>query len=190
MGSLETECLDALAVRRLFVFMKENLNFESLQDELIQRKLLHEKEREDYVCKTMSKHFWIEKLVKLIIKNRRCKEFVAFINDMPCHKHISEKIVEVQENTAKSSSDILGAAPSITLDDELLQKHSAFLYTELEPREIADEMFQAGHITVSEHDDVTECPRKWKRLKCLLNILKKKQVVCTFWSHITVFEVC
>lgn len=86
-----SECLDALAVRRLFVFMKENLNFESLQDELIQRKLLHEKEREDYVCKTMSKHFWIEKLVKLIIKNRRCKEFVAFINDMPCHKHISEK---------------------------------------------------------------------------------------------------
>lgn len=57
MGSLEKECLDALAVRRLFVFMKENLDFESLQDELIQRELLHEKEKEDYIYKTKSKHF-------------------------------------------------------------------------------------------------------------------------------------
>lgn len=93
-----SECLDALAVRRFFFHERKHLNFESLQGELIQRKLLHEKEREDYVCKTKSKHFWIEKLFKLIIKKRRCKEFVAFINDMPCHTHISKKIVELQEN--------------------------------------------------------------------------------------------
>lgn len=75
---------------------------------------------------------------------------------------------------------ITGAAPSITLDDELLQKHSAFLYTELEPREIADEMFQAGHITVSEHDDVTDCTKKCKRLKYLLDILKEKELYGPF----------
>lgn len=177
MGSLEKECLDALAVRRLFVFMKENLDFESLQDELIQRELLHEKEKEDYIYKTKSKHFWNEKLIKLIIKKRRCKEFIEFINDMPCLRHISEKIVEIQKNTESSSSDLSVAVP---ISDALLQEHLAILYNELEPREIADEMFQAGHINVSDHDDVTECPKKWKRMKCLLNILKKNKLYTPF----------
>lgn len=97
-----------MAVRRLFVFIKENIDFESLQDELIQRELLHEKEKEDYIYKTKSKHFWNEKLIKLIIKKRRCKEFIEFINDMPCLIHISEKIVEIQKNTESSSSDLSG----------------------------------------------------------------------------------
>lgn len=88
--------------------MKENLDFESLQDELIQRELLHEKEKEDYIYKTKSKHFWNEKLIKLIIKKRRCKEFIKFINDMPCLRHISEKIVKIQKNTESSSSDLSG----------------------------------------------------------------------------------
>lgn len=68
----------------------------------------------------------------------------------------------------------------VPLSDALLQEHFAILYKELEPREIADEMFQAGHITVSDHDNVTECPKKWKRLKCLLNILKKNKLYAPF----------
>lgn len=71
--------------------------FESLQDELIQRKLMDKKEREDYVCKTKDKHFRCERLLKLIIRKRRCKEFIEFINEMPCHRHISEKIAEFKE---------------------------------------------------------------------------------------------
>lgn len=66
--------------------------------------------------------------------------------------------------------------------EELMQKHSAFLYWELEPREIADTMFQEGHLTLSEHDDITDRRQKYKRLKELLDILKKKNYLYEdFW---------
>lgn len=74
-------------------------------------------------------------------------------------------------------SDFPGAVQTKTPfipTDELLQKHSDFLYWELEPREIADKMFQEGHLTFSEHDDITDRRQKNKRLKELLGILKKK----------------
>lgn len=69
---------------------------------------------------------------------------------------------------------------AVPISDALLHEHLAILYNELEPREIADEMFQAGHINVSDHDDVTECPKKWKRMKCLLNILKNNKLYTPF----------
>lgn len=76
--------------------------------------------------------------------------------------------------------------PNLTLTHELLQRHFACLYMELEPREITDEMFQAGHLTVFEHDKVTESNQRYKRLSCLLVILRKKnlyaQLVCTLQS--------
>lgn len=65
---------------------------------------------------------------------------------------------------------------------ELLQKHSAFLYLELEPRKIADKMFQEGHLTLIEHGDITELRQKYKRLRVLLDILKKKNYLYEhFW---------
>lgn len=65
---------------------------------------------------------------------------------------------------------------------ELLQKHSAFLYLELEPREIADKMFQEGYLTLSEHDDITDLGQKYKRLRELLDIFKKKNYLYEhFW---------
>lgn len=93
-------CHDELAVRRLFVFIKENLNFESLLNGLMQKKLLNEREKENYVCSNCTRYYWSERLLKLIIKKKRCKEFVAFMHQMPCHKHILEKILEVKENAA------------------------------------------------------------------------------------------
>lgn len=83
-----------LVVRRLFVFLKENLLFDSLQDELEQNKLLTQIERDDYVCKDKCKYYRCERLLKLIIRKGRCNEFIALINNMPCYQHISEKIME------------------------------------------------------------------------------------------------
>lgn len=75
---------------------------------------------------------------------------------------------------------------NLTLTHELLQRHFSCLYMELEPREIADEMFQAGHLTLFDHDNVTESNQRYKRLSFLLNILMKKelyaQLVCTLQS--------
>uniref|UniRef100_A0A8W8L7N5 Uncharacterized protein n=1 Tax=Magallana gigas TaxID=29159 RepID=A0A8W8L7N5_MAGGI len=105
-------CSDEYVVRRLFVFIKDNLIFESLQDGLMQKQLLSEKEKEEYVCSNCARHYWSERLLKLIIRRKRCKEFVAFIHQMSCHKHVSEKILEVQE---KAKGGTLKAANG---DDE------------------------------------------------------------------------
>lgn len=94
------------------MFIKDNLIFESLQDGLMQKQLLSEKEKEEYVCSNCARHYWSERLLKLIIRRKRCKEFVAFIHQMSCHKHVSEKILEVQE---KAKGGTLKAANG---DDE------------------------------------------------------------------------
>lgn len=71
---------------------------------------------------------------------------------------------------------------SFILTDDMLEKHFALFYMELEPWDIADKMFQAGHISVSEHDDVTDYSQKHKRLRGLLDILKRKCLHAPFLS--------
>lgn len=218
------DCIDEFAVRRLFVYLKENFSFEAIRDELIQRGLLYNKEIEDFVCRDQNKHFRSERLLKLIIRKKRCKEFVALIKEMPCQRHISKKISDFQiliyttqpastgnKNQHNSflflyifelnirrilpplklvfyldSNRIIETTPSFELTDELLQKHFAFLFMDLEPREIADEMFQNGDFSISEHDDVTTSNLKHKRLSWLLTILKRNQnyvpFLCTLKS--------
>lgn len=68
----------------------------------------------------------------------------------------------------------------LTLNDEMLQKHSACLYMKLEPREVADIMFQSGHFSSCEHDEVTECNQKTGRWKSLLTILKDRHLYTPF----------
>lgn len=98
------ESPNEFAVRRLFVFLKESLDFETLQDGLIHRNLLQGKEEEDYVYKDQGKLLRNERLIKLIIKKSRCKEFVAFISEKPCHKHIADEIAKVQKKGEKTHS--------------------------------------------------------------------------------------
>lgn len=77
--------------------------FDILQDELVQRKLRLENEKDDYVCKDGASHFINERLIKLIIKKKRCKEFVQLLGEMPCHKKIFDKILEVQRKDREST---------------------------------------------------------------------------------------
>lgn len=63
-----------------------------------------------------------------------------------------------------------------TLTYEMLQTHIYFLYGELEPREIADEMFQSGCISCNDHDSVTENQRKYVRFMNLLDIVKERNL--------------
>lgn len=71
---------------------------------------------------------------------------------------------------------------SFILTDEMLEKHFALFYAELEPCKIADEMFQTGLISISEHDDVTDYKQKHKRLRGLVDILKRKCLHAPFLS--------
>lgn len=68
----------------------------------------------------------------------------------------------------------------LTLTHEVIQKHKYFLYTELEPREIADLMFQSVYISCNDHDSITEGQQKYVRFISLLNILKEKQLYSEF----------
>lgn len=72
--------------------------------------------------------------------------------------------------------------PTFKVTDELLQRHFEILYTYLEPRDIADELFQEDRISVSDHDIVTDLLKKYKRLRSLLEILKTKALHETFLS--------
>lgn len=85
-----------------------------------------------------------------------------------------------------SLPDDVDRKPLFTVTDELLQKHIYILYTELEPRNIADVMFQESHISISDHDIVTDFQQKRKRLNSLLDILKRNRLyaefVCTLES--------
>lgn len=172
-----------LGVTRAFEFIKENIMFDTLEDELMQRKLLLRKEKEDYVCKNGANCSKNERLIKLIIRKNRCEEFVKLFKEVPCHKHIFKRIMEVLEEEGESTP--MGAVQEessfIPLTSKLLQKLFGFLYLELEPREIADRMFQAGYIDPSEHDDITDSNKKYRRLRNLLSILKGKNLYEHFW---------
>lgn len=80
------------------MFLKENLIFDSLQDELIQRDILNNRDIEDYICK-QGKYFRIERLIKRIIWKKRCSDFVTMINEMPGLEDIAGKILKTKENT-------------------------------------------------------------------------------------------
>lgn len=93
-----SDCLDEFDVQRSFVFLSEWLDFDSLQDELNQRNLLSEKETKDYIFNAPGKQFRAGKLIKLIIKKRRCNDFVACLKETSNLGQICEKILEVKGN--------------------------------------------------------------------------------------------
>lgn len=89
----------------MFIFLKETLNFDYLQDEFIQRNLLSEREHHDYVITVHGKHFRSEKFLKLIIKTKRCKEFVACMRELTEHEHIYKKILEFKNIQTQMTSE-------------------------------------------------------------------------------------
>ncbi|XP_052678854.1 uncharacterized protein LOC128159711 isoform X2 [Crassostrea angulata] len=177
------EYRDMLVVRGLFVFLKENLLFDSLQDELEQNELLTQIERDDIVCKDKCKFKMHERLLKLIIRNNKCNKFIALLNNMPSYQHISAKIMEFRrELNDQSASGAATKTHSFVITDEMLRKHFALFYVELEPCEIADAMFQTGLFSISDHDDVADHNQKHKRLRNLVHILKTKCLLEQFFS--------
>lgn len=71
---------------------------------------------------------------------------------------------------------------SFEISDDLLQMHLKLLYMELEPRDVADELFRKEYISVNDHDHVTFSRKKHNRLERLLYVLKKKELYSVF-SH-------
>ena len=81
-----------IAVRKSFVYLRKHLTFESLRDKLVEKNLLSDRERDDYVCMIPIEYAMIGKVIKLMIKKGRCKEFVDIIDNLPDHRHVMNKI--------------------------------------------------------------------------------------------------
>lgn len=84
------ECQNA--VRKSFVYLRKHLTFESLRDKLVEKNLLSDRERDDYVCMIPIEYAMIGKVIKLMIKKGRCMEFIDIIDNLPDHRHVMNKI--------------------------------------------------------------------------------------------------
>ncbi|XP_062571659.1 uncharacterized protein LOC134233692 [Saccostrea cucullata] len=172
-------CPDELAVRNSFVFLKDNIIYEDLQDELRQEGIVNEKEEDTYVCERPCRQSKCERLIKHIIRKKRCKIFIELMSRKSCF--VAKKIIEARKQVeAEARKCVTQRNPPFLVTDDLLQKHISCLHTQLEPREIADEMFQSGDITDKDHDTVTDPNRKYKRVTELLQILKNKKLYSHF----------
>ena len=63
----------------------------------MQKGLLCSKEKDDYICKHPSKCFWAQNLIKLMIRKKRCTEFIDVIRKMPCHQYVFNTIEQARE---------------------------------------------------------------------------------------------
>ena len=58
----------------------------------MEKNLLSDRERDDYVCMIPLEYAMIGKVIKLMIKKGRCMEFVDIIDNLPDHRHVMNKI--------------------------------------------------------------------------------------------------
>lgn len=178
--------LDQIAVTRLFVYLKNKLDFDAQQDTLFQKRLLNSFE-DEYVFCELGRHYRCERLIKHIIKNRLCTEFVAFLKDTRIRGqlHLYKEIRDLQKmiTASRGKQQIVHTVdewPPFEITCDLLQEHFKLLYMELEPRDIADELFKEDYISFIDHDDVTFSRKKHDRLDQLLNVLEKEKLYSVF----------
>lgn len=99
------------AVKKSFVFLKENINFEYMEHWLIQNDIITTKEIEDYITQDKAIHFRSERLLKWLIWKRKCKAFVLILDEMRCDNHIPEEIArQINNNLRETQSSLTGNA--------------------------------------------------------------------------------
>lgn len=94
----------------------------------------------------------------------------------------SGKIIFVHLVSFSFPLAVVQSKSKFTVTDKLLQNHFGCLYNELEPREIAKEMFKRGHFSNTDYNDVTALQNKRKRLEHFLEILERKHLHVPFYD--------
>lgn len=95
--------LPELTVRRLFVFLKENLIFNNLQDEFYARDFFPDNESEEYVFGKTEDYYRVERFLKLLVKKKRCKKFLECMHELPSHEHVLDEILKFQKNETNTA---------------------------------------------------------------------------------------
>lgn len=110
-----SDCLDERTVRRLFVFLKKKLIFNTLQDEFIKRNFFADNKSKDYVFGKTDEYYRCERFLKLIIKKKICKEFIACMHELPSYRKVFERILEFQNSERKKSTILNGTCEKETV---------------------------------------------------------------------------
>lgn len=92
----------AFTVRRLFVFIKEHLEFDYLEDEFIERNFFPDRIDRDYVLDAPGEYYRSERFLKLLIRKGRCKEFIECMHDMN-HNVVYGRIRNFQNFEARTA---------------------------------------------------------------------------------------
>lgn len=182
------DCLAELAVRRLFIFLKKTINFDYFEDDFIQINLLLKRDLKEYIL-PVHEYFRSEKFLKLMIKKKRCKEFVAFMLELPDHhhhhSHISEEIRKFTTNgtqkASKKSLDYAELLESLSTDrqpihyssDCIVQIQRSFTTLQIELPEAV--LLMMEHIlTESDVSDIQHCSSTIRQISKLIKILISK----------------
>lgn len=88
---------DKIAVTRLFVYLKDSLDFDVLKDNLLQENLFSGVD-DEYVFSKLERHYRCERLIKRIIKNGLCSEFIALLGNIPDQRDLFSTIRDFQNN--------------------------------------------------------------------------------------------
>lgn len=117
------------AVKKSFVFLKENINFEYMEHWLIQNDIITTKEIEDYITQDKAIHFRSERLLKWLIWKRKCKAFVLLLDEMRCDNHIPEEIArQINNNLRETQSSLTGNAFFIIVKIFRFQRKTSLLF--------------------------------------------------------------
>lgn len=88
---------DEIAVTRLFIYLKNTLDIDNLEDYLLERNLFSGVD-DEYVLSKLETHYRCERLIKQIIKNGLCTKFVALLREIPEQTHVYDKIEDFKKN--------------------------------------------------------------------------------------------
>lgn len=85
------------------MFLKENIIFDIFENELTEMNVFTDEISKEYINKVPGKSYRIEKILKLFIKTKKCKDFIECMRKSSSHRHVFDRIQEYQKCEEKKA---------------------------------------------------------------------------------------
>lgn len=85
------------------MFLKENIIFDIFENELTEMNVFTDEISKEYINKVPGNSYRIEKILKLFIKTKKCKDFIECMRKSSSHRHVFDRIQEYQKYEAKNA---------------------------------------------------------------------------------------